>query len=118
MSITQSQSGFKSLKKNESQVLLTIRNNLGDISRFLREEGIVQQSTYKEVTNHKTTRTNDESAKLVFEELIDKVDEVDEIYKQFVDYLRNNLRSTKTVKMLDDTYAKQGINVKCKYMQL
>ncbi len=112
MSFTQSQPGFKSLNKNEHQVRLTIRNNLGDISRFLREEGIVQQSTYKEVTNPKTTRTKDESAKLVFKELIDKVEEDDEIYKQFVDYLRNNLRSTKTVKMLDDTYAKQGINLK------
>ncbi len=100
--------GYKALEKHEEQVILTIKNNLEDVARFLRDKKIISKNLHSQVTNPDARETEAYRAKLVYHRLISMVEENDENYSIFVDYIRNHItQSGKTVRMLDQTYADQ-----------
>ncbi len=107
MASSQSQPGYEALGLNEVQVTLTIRNNLNEVAKFLMDEKIIKRSIYNQVTDPESRSTVAILAQIVFRELRNKVEEDDEIYKKFVEYLRNEIASKKTVAELDRTYDKQ-----------
>ncbi len=107
MASSQSQPGYEALGLNEVQVTLTIRNNFNEVAKFLMGEKIIKRSIYSQVTDPESRSTVDILAQIVFRELRNKVEEDDEIYKKFVEYLRNEIASEKTVTELDRTYDKQ-----------
>ncbi len=107
MASSQSQPGYEALGLNEIQVTLTIRNNLNEVAKFLMDEKIIKRSIYSQVTDPESRSTVDILAQIVFRELRNKVEEDDEIYKKFVEYLRNEIASKKTVTELDHSYDKQ-----------
>ena len=107
MASSQSQPGYEALGLNEVQVTLTIRNNLNEVAKFLKDEKIIRRSIYNQVTDPESRSTVAILAQIVFRELRNKVEEDDEIYKKFVEYLRNEIASKKTVTELDRTYDKQ-----------
>ncbi len=98
--------GYITLVKHEEQVILTIKNNLEKVARFLRDKEIVQQNLHSQVTNPEARETKDNLAKLVYRRLISMVEENDKNYSIFLDYIRNHItQSGNTVRMLDQTYA-------------
>ncbi len=84
---------------------MTIRNNLEKITKFLRDKEIVPQALYLQVTDPMTRETDDQRARLVYRRLMSMIEEDDEIYLVFMNYIRNNTNSDKTIHMLDQTYA-------------
>ncbi len=112
MASSQSQPGYEALGLHEVQVTLTIRNNLNEVAKFLNDEKIIKRSIYSQVTDPESRSTVDILAQIVFRELRNKVEEDDEIYKKFVEYLRNEIASKKTVTELDRTYDKQLKQIK------
>ncbi len=107
MANSQSQPGYEALGLNEVQVTLTIRNNLNEVAKFLKDEKIIRDSIYDQVTDPESRSTEAILAKIVFRELRNKVEEDDKIYKKFVEHLRNKIDCEKTVTDLDYTYDKQ-----------
>ncbi len=107
MASSQSQPGYEALELNEVQVTLTIRNNLYEVAKFLKDEKIIRRSIYNQVTDPESRSTVDILARIVFRELRNKAEEDDEMYKKFVEYLRNEIASKRTVTELDRTYDKQ-----------
>ncbi len=105
MSKCEQKPGCKTLEKNEEQVVLTIRNNLEKITKFLRDKEIVPQALYLQVTDPMTRETDDQRARLVYRRLMSMIEEDDEIYLVFMYYIRNNTNSDKTIRMLDQTYS-------------
>ncbi len=106
MSKCKEKPGYKALEEHEEQVTLTIKNNLKDVARFLRDKKIILKDLHSQVTNPEARETEDNLAKLVYRRLISMVEENDENYSIFVDYIRNHItQSVDTVRMLDQTYA-------------
>ena len=73
-------------RKCAEQVTITIRNNLNDISSFLKENDIINYALYKEVADPKTRSTPDALAALVYGKLRGEVQGSDELYHTYVDY--------------------------------
>ncbi len=107
MASSQSLPGYKALGLNEERVILTIRDNLYAVANFLKDEKVISGSAYNQVTYPELGSTATTLAKILFRGLINKVEEDDEIYKKFVEYLRDEIASKITVTELDRTYDKQ-----------
>ncbi len=106
MSKGKENTGYKTLEEHEEQVTLAIKNNLQDVARFLKDKKIIPKDLHSQVTNPEARETEDNRAKLVYHRLISMVEENDENYSIFVDYIRNHItQSSNTVRMLDQTYA-------------
>ena len=80
--------GLQTLEKEEEQVVITIRNNLEPISRYLRDEKIIDRNLYWEVTDPDAVQADHKRAKKVFNELTKKVKGLDARYHIFLDGLR------------------------------
>ncbi len=101
--------GLKTLEKCQDQVTTTIRNNLDKIAQFLRDENIIDREQYREITNPDHHRSKDDRAHMVWQGLVDKVEEDDDIYETFVEHIRRDYSDSgaeKTVAKLDEQYEK------------
>ncbi len=99
--------GLKTLEKCQDQVTTTIRNNLDKIAQFLREKDIIDRIQCREITNPDQPRGKDYRARMVWQGLVDKVEEDDDIYKIFVEHIRRGYSDSgaeKTVAKLDEQY--------------
>ncbi len=106
MSEDEENPGYNTLEKHEKQVLLTIKNNLDDVAKFLKDEKIIPLTRYEEITDPETTLSKDYRARLLFRRLMSMIAEDDKIYVLFVEYIRKKLtKSCHTVHTLDQTYA-------------
>ncbi len=110
MASSQSQPGYEALRQNQERVILTIRNNLDAVAYFLEDKKIIRLSIYNQITD--IGSSEDTLAKIVYQELMNQAEEDDEKYKKFVEYLRNNTDSKRTVTKLDRTYDKQLKKIK------
>ena len=79
---------LKILLKYHEQLAVLIRNNLEDIARFLHQKEIINREKYREVTDSKSGKTDDERAKIILRWLNDKVEEDTSHYLTFYNYLR------------------------------
>ncbi len=104
MASEDSNPGCLALEECEQQVVITIKNHLDEIARFLRNENIISRIIYDEVTNIKFSEND--RAKTVFSKLRDKILEDDKNWKVFVDYLSEKTKSEKTVTKLKAAYEK------------
>ena len=80
---------LKILLKYHEKLTVLIRNNLERIARFLHEKEIINREKYREVTDSKSGKTDDERAKLILRWLNDKVEENNSYYLIFYDYLKS-----------------------------
>ena len=103
--------GFKTLttKKCATQVKISIKNYLDDISSFLKDEDIVNYELYKKVNDPMSRSTMEERASLVLSQLTDEVQGNEEVYNTFMNYLRKEYSKYQiTVDMLDGVYVGKG----------
>ena len=80
---------LKILLKSHEQLTVLIRNNLEGIACFLHEKAIINREKYREATDIKSGKTDDERAKLILRWLEDKVEENNSYYLIFYDYLKS-----------------------------
>ena len=112
MSDKEEHPGLEALLECSEQVTITIRNYLGEITKFLRKNGIIDLSLCNQVNGPTAREQPDANATLVYQRLQDIVQQDEKYYGIFVDYLRNNSQYSKTVSMLDKAYDDNGGNVK------
>ena len=93
---------MKILLKYHEQLTVLIRNNLEDIARFLHGKEIINYEKYREVTDSKSGKTDDERAKLILRWLNDKVEEDTSHYLTFYNYLNSKEYSKITAQMCED----------------
>ncbi len=96
--------GLQTLEKEEEQVVITIRNNLEPISRYLRDTKIIDRNLYWEVTDPDAVQADHKRAKKVFNELTKKVKELDARYNIFLDGLRKCKTCDHTISTLERAY--------------
>ena len=111
MSDKEEHPGLETLLECSEQVTITIRNYLGEITEFLRKNGIIDLSLCNQVNSPTTREQPDANATLVYQRLQDIVQQDEKYYGIFVDYLRKKPKYSKTVSMLDKAYADNGGNV-------
>ncbi len=70
---------LNTLLECHQQLVLFVRNNLGDVSLFLRQKNIIDQEMFLDVSNPQASSTDDVKAKVVVRALQKKVEE-DEAY--------------------------------------
>lgn len=95
---------------------ICFRNNCNDIALFLRKTGIINQERYHEVTDIKSKWSRDEKARMIQQNLEDKVEEDEQNYTVFVRYLASKTRYKKLKKSLYAEYTKQGISINLKVL--
>ena len=86
---------FKTLFKYRQQLTVLIRNNLEDIACFLYDKEIIDHEKYREVTDSKSGKTDNERAKIIFHRLEDKVEEDTSYFLTFCDYLKSKRKYSK-----------------------
>ncbi len=104
MASEDSNPGCLALEECEQQVVITIKNHLDEIPRFLRSEKIISRLIYDEVTNVQSSEYG--RAKKVYLKLRDKIFEDDKNWHVFVDYLSEETKSERTVAKLNAAYEK------------
>ena len=105
---------LKILLKYHEQLAVLIRNNLEDIARFLHGREIINREKYREVTDSKSGKTDDERAKLILRWLNDKVEENNSYYLTFYDYLKSREEYSKiSAHMNEDESLFKRISSKC-----
>ena len=77
------------LFKYHQQLTVIIRNNFEGIAHFLHEKEIINREKYREATDSKSGKTDDERAKLILRWLNDKVEENNSYYLIFYNYLKS-----------------------------
>ena len=100
--------GFKTLvtKKCAKQVTISIRNNLEDVSGFLMDKEIIDYTVYRKARD--MSKSSDDRAALVCDNLSIKVEGDDQLYNTFVEYLRADYsRYRVTVDLLDEVYVQK-----------
>ena len=96
--------GLDALLDCNEQVTVTIRNYLGEITKFLRKSKIIDLSLYNQVNDPTSRDPPDTKATLVYQRLQAMVQQDEKYYGIFVEYLRKSPKYEKTVKMLDEAY--------------
>ena len=96
--------GLEALLECSDQVQITIRNYLGEITKFLRKSKIIDLSLYSEVNDPQNRNPPHTKATLVYQRLQAMVEQDEKYYGIFVEYLRKSPKYEKTVKMLDEAY--------------
>ena len=86
---------LKILLKYHEQLTILIRNNLEDISRFLHGKEIINREKYREVTDSKSSKTDDVRAKLILRWLNDNVEEDTSHYFTFYNYIKSKKEYSK-----------------------
>ena len=96
--------GFVALDKCEKQVKITIRNHLDEIATFLKDSNIIDHTLYNDVTNPESREIAENKAKKLFMRLQCMVEENEDYYLKFVEFLRKNEVFEKIVALLDEAY--------------
>ena len=101
--------GFQTLvtTKCATQVKISIRNNLEDISGFLMDENIINYEVLKRAQD--SSKDKESRAAILYENLSNQVQGNDKLYNTFVEYLRKEYSNYRvTVDMLDEVYVQKG----------
>jgi len=97
---------LKTLLNCREQLTVVVRNNLEDIASFLKRNDIISYEKYREVTDIKSNKTDEEKAKIVLGQLSDKVQEDTSFYSIFTAYLRSKKQYSKITERLNEEYSK------------
>ena len=106
-----SKPGLKALETRQDQVIIAIKNNLGEVAKQLRDESILLREDYEDATSSEALMPKSTRVQLVFEKLTGMVNQNDNHFVTFVKILHTT-NSKETVEMLIQTYVKQGGNIK------
>ena len=102
---------LKILFKYRKQLTVLIRNNLDDIVCFLYDKEIIDLEKYREVTDSKSGKADNERAKIIFRWLEDKVEEDTSYYLIFCDFLKSKKEYSKiSAQMNEDESLFKGIS--------
>ena len=82
-------SGFDALDKCEDQVKITIRNQLTEISKFLKNNKIIDHTLFNDITNPESRETTNAKVTRLYMKLLDMVEGDELYYLLFVKFLRN-----------------------------
>ena len=104
MSNKERQSGLEALLECKKQVQITIRNYLKEMTEVLRKKKIIELLLYNEVIDRQSCELPDTKARVVYQRLQAMVQQDEQYYVIFVDFLRRSPKFEKTVKMLDKVY--------------
>ncbi len=96
--------GSQTLLKCEEQVLVFIRNNFHDVAMFMRDKNIISRKVYYEIKDPVSIMPIRHRVRLLFQELIDKIEEDSHIYEIFIEFLRKCGNPVELTKLLDHTY--------------
>ena len=100
--------GLEALDECEDQVRISIRNDLKEISQFLKKCNVIDKTLYRTIIDPESKEMEENKATMVYLKLTDKVEAGVDVYLEFVGYLRNNSKFKKTVSKLNEAYVKNG----------
>ena len=90
-------------------LITSIRNNLQDISVFLRKENIISKQTFDEVTDVASVVSREYRAQIILRQLENKIEEDDAIFKKFMKYISTKGQYSRLRTTLAAEYSKQGV---------
>ena len=93
---------MKILLKYHEQVVVIIRNNLEEITRYLRRNDIITHQVYREATDSKSNHSDHDRAKIVLRRLEDKVEEDARYYYIFYSYLESKKEYSKLTSLISE----------------
>ena len=114
---------LKVLLKYHDQLAILIRNNLEDIARFLHGKDIIDREKYREATDSKSGKTDDEKAKIILRWLEDKVEEDNSYYLIFCSFLKSKTEYSKITAQLNEeevllNKTSKWVGVQCNYYHM
>ena len=96
----------ETLMSCEDDLKVFIRNHLMEIAKDLRDYGILDKESYRSATDTKSRERTIDRAHEVFMKLTDAVEEDEDKYEVFIEYLRNK-KHVKMLEKLNTEYLRQ-----------
>ena len=93
---------LKILLKCHEQVVVIIRNNLEEITRYLRRNDIITHQIYREATDSKSYHTDHDRAIIILRRLEDKVEEDARYFYIFHSYLESRKEYSKLTALISE----------------
>jgi len=95
---------LNTLIKFHNELAILIRNSLDDIAVYLRAEEVISHKNYREVTDKKSVRTDDEKAVQLLHLLEDKVEEDTSNYSTFWSYIASKDQYSKITAEMNNVF--------------
>ena len=103
--------GLNALEKCEDQVKISIRNEMKVISKYLKDNAIIDRPLYNDVNNPESKDIPEAKATKLYLKLLGEVESDEASYLKFVEFLRNNPKFNNTVAKLDGAYTGKGKSI-------